>query len=426
MRAAIHADARRIVENLLNDRDLVPETAPVRDMEVVYRNRTRTVQTLFGPVKITRNYHYHTAARTGHHPLDEELELTSAYTPSVIRLICRASAQSGSYQQAGEDLAEYAGLKLEHRGFARILGKTVPELTDALATLPPTAGTGPETRAIPILYVSCDGTGVPARKEDLEGRKGKQPDGSARTREAKLGCVFTQSGTDEEGKPIRDPGSTSYVGTLQGCREAGIQLRQEAVRRGYAWAQTTVYLGDGAAWVWENARLNFPGTIEILDFYHAAEHAGDLARAIWPSDPQKAEEYQDRWCKKMKSSSAQPVIESARRQLKNRGERMEAAQKQAIETELHYFETNRQRMRYGHFRAKGYFIGSGVIEAGCKTVIGRRMKQSGMFWGEEGAENILNLRCLVLGPHFERAWDARREIVRKKQTAARRWSPELN
>ena len=400
--------------------------APSHELETIYRNRTRIVQTLFGPIRITRNYHYHTKARNGHYPLDDELELTGTYTPSVLRLICRASAQSGSYQQAGEDLAQYAGLELDHRRFARVLGKTVPELGEGLATLPPATGSPTDTRTIPVMYVLSDGTGIPARKEELQGRKGKQDDGSARTREAKLGCVFTQSTTDDNGEPIRDPESTSYVGTLQGCREAGVQLRQEAMRRGYARAQTTVYLGDGAGWIWENARLNFPGAIEILDFYHAVEHAGNLARAIWETDPEKAATYQKRWRNKMKQSSADPVIESARRLLKRRGEKIAMEQKESIETELQYFENNRHRMRYGHFREKGYFIGSGVIEAGCKTVIGRRMKQSGMFWSEPGAENILNLRCLILGPHLERAWDARKEIVKKKQKVARRWSPQFN
>ena len=426
MRAAIHADASRIIENLLNDRDLIPEIGPSHELETIYRNRTRTVQTLFGPIQITRNYHYHTKAKNGRYPLDDELELTGTYTPSVLRLICRASARSNSYQQAGEDLAEYAGLELDHRRFARILGKTVPELTESLETLPPSTGTPSDSRAIPVMYVSSDGTGIPARKEELENRKGKQSDGSARTREAKLGCVFTQSTTDEEGEPIRDPDSTSYVGTLQGCREAGILLRQEAMRRGYARAETTIYIGDGAAWVWENARLNFPGAIEILDFYHAAEHAGNLARAIWETDPDQAAKYQKRWCKKMKRSSAQPVIESARRLLKTQGNKMEIEQQEAIETELQYFENNRERMRYGYFREQGYFIGSGVIEAGCKTVIGQRMKQSGMFWGEPGAENILNLRCLILGPHFQRAWDGRKEIIKKKRRVAQRWSPDFN
>jgi hypothetical protein len=345
----------------------------------------------------------------------------------VVRLICRASVQSGSYQQAGEDLDIYAGLILEHRNFERLIRKVSPELSESLSRLPPHLPNLTEsTSSIPVMYVSCDGTGIPARKEELKGRKGKQPDGSARTREAKLGCVFTQSMVDEKGDPVRDPDSTSYVGTLQGCREAGTLLRQEAFRRGYAHAQNTVYLGDGAPWVWENARINFPGAVEILDFYHAAEHAGDLAHHLWERDKQKAENYQERWCKKMKKGSAESVIQSARRQLKEKGEKMSPEHRATIATEIQYFETNRERMRYGEFRQQGYFIGSGVIEAGCKTVVGRRMKQSGMFWSEAGAEALLSLRCLFLGPYFEASWQARREVVKKKQRKAQRWSPQSN
>ena len=97
-----------------------------------------------------------------------------------------------------------------------------------------------------------------------------------------------------------------------------------------------------------------------------------------------------------------------------------------INGKIAYFENQAGRTRYGEFRAKGYFIGSGVIEAGCKCVVGRRLKQSGMFWSEAGAENLLSLRCLVLGPHHSAAWEARPKIIAQHQAEARRWSaPEL-
>jgi hypothetical protein len=97
-------------------------------------------------------------------------------------------------------------------------------------------------------------------------------------------------------------------------------------------------------------------------------------------------------------------------------------QVERIEAKLAYFENQATRTRYGEFRAKGYFIGSGVVEAGCKCVIGSRLKQSGMFWSEAGAENLLHLRCLVLGPHETDAWAARPKILAKNQQKARRWT----
>ncbi len=102
-------------------------------------------------------------------------------------------------------------------------------------------------------------------------------------------------------------------------------------------------------------------------------------------------------------------------------ERWAPGQVTIIEREFNYFDTNAQRTRYGHFRSQGYFIGSGVVEAGCKHVIGQRMKQSGMFWGEKGGEDLLSLRCLMLSPHFEAAWQATVPILAARREKNRRW-----
>ena len=219
---------------------------------------------------------------------------------------------------------------------------------------------------------------------------------------------------------MRDPDSTSYVGTMGDCRQSGAQLRAEAIRRGLALAQILVFLGDGAAWIWENARLYFPTAIQILDFYHAVEHLGVLARALF-GDGEFGTAQQTIWASELKRSDAQAILDQANRLLAASSDLDESRQETA-RREIAYFTTHIERTRYGYFRSQGYFIGSGVIEAGCKAVIGRRLKQSGMFWGEAGAENILQLRCLLKSPHFEAAWQARRPILAARQAKARRWS----
>jgi len=335
----------------------------------------------------------------------------------VAQLICQASANAGdSYEEAAAILNTFTGLELESRSFHRLINRLTPELSAALPTLEPAT----DPKPIPILYVENDGTGVPIRREELSGRKGKQADGSARTREAKLGSVFTQTTTDEDGNPMRDPGSTSYVGTLGDCRASGEQLRAEAIRRGLAQAGVVVFLGDGAAWIWENARLYFPTAIQILDFYHAVEHLGELARALY-GDSEFAAAQQNLWATELKLSDSKGILDQAERLLAaNPG--LEEARRETALREIAYFTTHIERTRYGYFRSQGYFIGSGVIEAGCKAVIGRRLKQSGMFWGESGAENILQLRCLLKSPHFPAAWQARRPLITARQAKARRWS----
>ncbi|MFN0125776.1 MAG: ISKra4 family transposase [Verrucomicrobiales bacterium] len=425
MRAALQRDGRRVLEQLYNDRALFPDEEAPRALEILYRGRPRQVQTLFGQVRLLRNYYYHRASGHGHCPLDDQLQLEGGYTPAVARLMCRAATHSPSYDEAAADLRVYAQLDFDPRDLGRLVTALSPllrEARDSLEPAPPPPGT---PRSIPVLYVSGDGTGVPMRREALEGRTGKQEDGTARTREVKLGCVFTQSVLDEEGQPIRDPASTSYVGTFQGCREAGILLRQEAWRRGLGRADQVVYLGDGAAWVWENCRLNFPDAVEILDFYHASEHVGALARALHDTDPIRAASQQSQWCHSMRESSPEAFLPEVQTLLES-NPHWSQDKRDAIQTEVNYLQTHAARTRYGEFRAKGYFIGSGVIEAGCKTVVGRRFKQSGMFWSEHGAEDLLSLRCQIIGPHFNRVWNQRSAIRLRHQQRNRRWSPSQN
>lgn len=409
------------MEGLLNDRNLIADGGPPHALESLYPDRPRRVQTLFGPIGLRRAYYHHRAARTGRCPLDEALDLVRGCTPALARLICRASSSSGSYQDAARDLAAYTGLEMESRHFGRLVAEIAPALRQAHESL------APARAQAPICYVASDGTGVPMRKEELAGAKGRAPDGGARTREVKLGCVFFQTATGEHGEPMRDPDSTTYVATFGGARAAGTLLRQEALRRGYGDARQTVYLGDGAPWVWENRRLNFPDAVEILDFYHASEHVGELAGALFGPGTAAAKEQQSAWCKRMKSESTTPVIQEARALAQQIDPALEPQRRQNADRELGYLQDNESRTRYGEFRARGYFIGSGVVEAGCKTVVGRRLKASGMFWSQRGAEDLLSLRCLILGPHFDAAWKARAPILAAQRARARRWlSPSPN
>jgi hypothetical protein len=260
----------------------------------------------------------------------------------------------------------------------------------------------PGTKAVPILYVSGDASGVPMRQEELKGRAGKQPDGGAKTRMANLGCVFTQHKRDEKGHPVRDPDSTTYVSTLAPIEEFGPLLRQEAIRRGLPLALAVVLLIDGAEGLANMGRLCFSMAIPIVDFYHALEHAGKVLVALLGS--KEHPDYKTRlgrWARQLLKDKVAQLIAAARQECAG------TSRAEAVEKELGYFVRNVARMQYGTFRSRGFFIGSGVIEAGCKTVIGSRCKQSGMFWGEPGAENILALRCIRASRRLEEFWKER-------------------
>ncbi len=211
----------------------------------------------------------------------------------------------------------------------------------------------------------------------------------------KLGCVFLQTEVDLEGHPIRKEESTSYVGSFEGAAEFGLLLRQEARRRGLGRALKVVFIGDGAAWVWEVARVNFPGAVLILDFYHALQHVHGLIEALWGKDTPESQKISKRWRNWLIKDKAIQIVSHAKDQLAG------ALDTEQAQSEIGYLENNLARISYGTFRKAGYFIGSGVVEAGCKTVVGKRMKCSGMFWSEEGGQGILDLRCALLSNRLD-------------------------
>ena len=404
LRAALLRDGQRALEELFNDPNWRLERDQAEEGEKRYASRPTSVDTLFGPVTLRRNY-YTDGQGSGRVPLDQALGIVEGCTPALARLMCRAGAME-HYEAAAQSLNECAGLAINARRVQRIVNRLGPQM----AQWPrPSSEVSPPS-ADQVFYVEGDGTGIPVRPEETVGRKGKQAGQPAKTREVKLGCVFTQTKEDEEGKPIRDPQSTSYVATLQPAAEFGALLRTEARKRGLALACLVVFLGDGAAWVWELARVNFPMAVFILDFFHAAEHLKSLAQALWGEDTEQSKTQWERWAKLLKEQpdGLDTVLREARQALPRRGKRRGAALKQ-----IAYFESNTDKMRYAEYLARGLFIGSGVVEAGCKTVIGRRLKQSGMFWGVSGAQNVLDIRCLLENRQFGLFWDQYRKPLLK-------------
>ena len=146
-------------------------------------------------------------------------------------------------------------------------------------------------KSVPIMYVCMDGTGVPVVKAETVGRHGKGEDGIAKTREVKLGCIFTQTTVDEKGYAVRDESSTSYVGAIERADEFGKRIYGEAMRRGLQRAEKSCVIGDGASWIWNIADEQFYGAIQIIDLYHAREHYWNVARVFWGDDKEKMNQW---------------------------------------------------------------------------------------------------------------------------------------
>jgi hypothetical protein len=384
------------MEELLNDPELPIDGDEKQPGEKRMAEQIKVVHCLFGKITLRRNYYYNAQNRGGRYPLDAHLGLQDGYSPGLLRLICRAGARD-TYEVGCADLEAYAGLQVSGRQINRVVDQVGPVMRSALEAerLPCHA------KAVPRMYVSCDGTGVPMRKLELEGTKGKQADGSSKTKEMKIGCVFTEhpSGNDV---PFRDCDSTSYIATMRRCGDFAVLLRNEALRRGMGLAAEVVFIADGAAWIWETARTNFPGCVEILDYYHASEYLTEIVGLLYGKDANQGDLQLVAWKTALFEDGINEVISQARRLAEKR-----TCDSELVNRKVNYFENNRERMRYGTYVEKGYFYGSGVVEAGCKTLVGRRSKQSGMFWSTDGVENVLAIRAALYSNRFTSFWDKR-------------------
>ncbi len=361
--------------------------------------RPKTFGTVLGPVTLERAYYYCAACRAGVCPRDQALGLHgTALSPALTRMVGLVAAD-GSFADASGLLSDLTGM--------RIGAKQVERTAEALGCAVAADERGvvePAPAAAPTMYLGLDGTGVPVRKSETAGRRGKQPDGSAKTREVKLVTVWTAETRDGNGLPVRDRGSVSYSAAVESAAGRALDPRpspfaqrayREARRRGFDTAPRRVVIGDGAEWIWNLSAEQFPGAIEIVDLYHAKGHLCDVAKAVYGAGTDLAA----RWGKDRRDELDAGRIDAVLTALRPHRQTCDEARKC-----IDYLTRNRHRMRYAEFRAWGLCVSSGVVEAGCKHAIGARLKRAGMHWTVAGANAIIALR---LSGRFEDFWERR-------------------
>ena len=413
MRSAMHRAGAAALSELLQFP--APEADQQRSIgcscgrQAHYRElRSKPVLTAVGTVNISRPYYLCPHCHIGQFPADVELDIENTESSPGVRRMQAMVGQDAPFDHGREQMKMLAGLEVTTKAVER----TAESVGDDIARgeqqevqravqldLPIVVGT-----PVPMLYVQMDGTGVPVVKKETQGRKGKADGQPAHTREAKLGCVFTQTAWDKEGFAIRDPDSTTYVGAIETVDDFGKRLYVEAWKRGWSRAKKKVVMGDGAEWIWNLAERHFPGAVQIVDLYHARQHLWELVRKLHCNDEVKQKAWMRVHQKRLLDKGKIDKLVAAIASLHSANP--EVAKK--IRLEADYFHRNAERMRYPSFRAQHLFVGSGVIEAGCKAVIGSRLKRSGMFWTVRGANAILALRCCHLNGRFEDYWEARR------------------
>jgi hypothetical protein len=365
----------------------------------------KTVMSVLGPLALSRAYYHCAACEKGFCPRDRALGLQDgSLSPGVLRMVGQVGAMV-SFEEGHELLAELAGIEVPTKQVERAaeaLGREVAEDERRVVEPPPS-----DEPVAPTLYLGMDGTGVPMRASEVEGREGKQPDGSAKTREVKLCTVWSAEGRDDEGTPVRDEGSISYSAAIESAAqkdtdeapsEVAARAEREATRRGFERAVRRVVLGDGAKWIWNIATEHFPDAIQIVDRFHAKQHLSDVAKSIYGAGSDLGAKWAHQRYDELDAGNIDAVLSALR---------VHSSKDEEARKCLDYIDSNRTRMRYAEFRAAGLCTSTGVVEAGCKTAIGARCKRAGMHWTVAGADAIIALRCCRLSGRFEDFWERR-------------------
>ena len=256
--------------------------------------RAKTFTSVLGPLQLERAYYHCGSCGGGFCPRDQALGMAgSCLSPGALRMVGLVGAMV-SFEEGNTLLCGLAGVEVGCKQVER----SAKELGEASDRDERHHVALPEREQIaPTMYLGVDGTGIPMRPEEVEHRAGKQPDGSAKTREVKLCVVWSAEGRDADGKPVRDHGSVSYSAAIESApstdadftaSEFAQRVLRETERRGFMHAKRRCILGDGAGWIWKTATDFFPDAIQILDRFHAKEHLSTVATEIWGTNSELA------------------------------------------------------------------------------------------------------------------------------------------
>ena len=405
-RQALRLAARALEQRLnadLSDHAGPELPCPCGGLAQYHGRHDKTFESVLGPLHLERAYDHCAKCQSGFCPRDHALRLELfSLTPGVLRMT-GSTAALVSFEESRSLLHELAGVEVN--------AKQVERAAEALGV----EIAADERRCVekmgevaPTMYLGMDGTGVPMRKSEVAGHAGKQPDGSAKTREAKVVAMWTAESRDEEGKPVRDPGSITYSAAIESAATTDTspdrsdfaeRALREATRRGFSEAPRCAVLGDGAPWIWNTAAELFPRATQILDRFHAKEALHRTAQSIFGASCE-GKQWAGARCSELDEGRLHTIIHALRPYA--------ASSAEASKCALYIFH-NRARMRYPKFHAQGFCTSTGVLEAGCKVVIGTRLKRAGMHWSVSGANAIIALRCSKLSGRFEDFWERRSE-----------------
>ena len=316
-------------------------------------------------------------------------------TPAASEVTSMAGVQNSFGQSSEVTLKKLCGLRLSESTVERVTegaGERLAKLLEEKVTLGEKKSWAwqRDARGKTCAYVSLDATGV-----RQQGQRGARAEG----RMAYVGMIYNARSEHDE-RPVK-PHSVRYLAGFYDLDELGLELRRQAAQVGWEGAEQQIALSDGGNGLEEFFRKNFPLAECILDFWHAAEHLTELGLALYPDDGVLRQQRVSAWCHQLKHEGGASVLATL--------EQLELSDQAASPRTAHadcvrYFQNHRHRMDYPRYLANGWQIGSGPVESACKTVVGNRLKGSGMRWGEDGSNAVCHLRALYLSEPGQ--WEA--------------------
>jgi len=379
---------------------------------------------IFGAIDIKRSYYY-SEGYGGICPLDEDLNLPERKYSYLLQRWLSGYCVKGSYDEGIKELEELLGVSIPKRSIQKIMEEVSKKTEDFWEQQPCPEGDAQ------ILVISCDGKGVPM-KGSSEGES--NPEGSAKAsakasaespkrlkkgqkrtkkKEALVGTIYTVSSERQQEdnssvtRQVRAVNKEVYA-SLKGYENVYNHLKKLTQVRGLESKSQTgdvVFMADGKPALWTQKEAQFPGIVEILDFYHADEYLWEIAHLFCAEGSKEAAEWVTSKEEKLKSGKVGYVIGGIKQML-TKGSRIQGQSKRdRLEKIIHYFERNRHRMRYDEYLALGYPIGTGAVEGACKNLVKERMEGTGMRWTVAGAEAILQLRSVYLSHYWNDFWD---------------------
>lgn len=354
-------------------------------------HRKRTLRTWCGDITIDRAYYYCKRCRASRIPLDDELKIPKGqFSERIVEAIsyCCAELPFESASSIMERLSRISVSPKEAQLLSERIGAEIGEELKAQAEIAITDGLSSDSKP-ERLYITIDGVMV------------HEEDGWHETKVSAIYDVITQVGPKDHTEDIAN--QITYVAQRAAPEEFGAHVSKEAQIRGEASAKEVIFIADGATWIWNLAETYFPQAIQIIDWYHVSEHIWKFARILYDDNEEQCKAWVDEQLRLLNDGLVKEIVNMLRAMTGLRDDAILECANLA-----RYLESNQERMKYDEYRAKGYHVGSGVVESACKNVVQVRHKRPGMRWSEEGARNILHLRTTLLNKRWDEFWKRRK------------------